>query len=155
MTSTRLSDPRRFDDGRQSPFGEAAYDIAAAPADERKRLLSQLAKRMSTMLEQGEGQKIREALSKPRSSSACRILLQALERALSTNEFDGGVSVRIFAIPVLFVVGGGSASRVDAAVQNAGEIRSLFETAGTLGHCRNFGLSNALTDLGCLENISW
>jgi hypothetical protein len=155
MTSTRISDPRRFDDWRQSPLDEAAYDIPAAPADERKRLLSQLAKRMSTMLEQGEGQTIREALSKPRSSSACRVLLQALERALSTTELDGGVSVRVFAIPVLFVVGGASAARVDGVVSDADEIRSLFETAGTLGHCRNFGLSNALTDLGSLENISW
>jgi hypothetical protein len=155
MTSTRLSDPRRFDDWQRSPLGDAADEIAAASTDERKRLLSRLSQRMSTMLEQGEEQKIREALSKPRSSSACRVLLQALELAQSTNVPDGGVSVRAFAIPVLFVVGGASPARVNGVIPDIDQIRSLFETAGTLGHCRNFGLSNALTDLGSLENMSW
>jgi hypothetical protein len=151
--SNRISDPRRFDQGKKSPLSEAAAEIATASPEAQKRLLSRLSRRLSTMLEQGGEIGVREALRNPPSSSACRALLQALELALSPNDRDGSVSVRIFAIPVLFVVGGAPAARVNGVVPDAGEIRSLFETAGTLGHCRNFGLGNALTDLGSVETI--
>ncbi len=153
MMPNRIADPRRFNEGKKSPLSEAAAEIATASTDARKRLLSRLSRRLSTMLEQGEEIGVREALRNPPSSSACRALLQALELALAPNVRDGGVSVRLFAIPVLFVVGGAAAARVNGVVPDASEIRSLFETAGTLGHCRNFGLSNALTDLGSVETI--
>lgn len=153
MIPGRISDPRRFDDASQSPLSKTANEVAAASAEDQTRLLSRLSRRLSTMLEQGDENAIREALRNPPSSSACRALLQALELALSPNVRGGGVSVRVFAIPVLFVVGGAPAARVNGVVPDAGEIRSLFETAGTLGHCRNFGLSNALTDLGSVETI--
>ena len=149
----RISDPRRFGQGKKTPLSEAAAEIATASPEAQKPLLSRLSRRLSTMLQQGEEIGIREALRNPPSSSACRALLQALELALAPNDRDGNVSVRIFAIPVLFVVGGAPAARVNGVVPDTGEIRSLFETAGTLGHCRNFGLSNALTDLGSLETI--
>jgi len=149
----RISDPRRFDQGSRSQLSEAAAEIAAASPEAQKRLLSRLSRRLSTMLEQGGEIGVREALRNPPSPSACRALLQALELALAPNDRDGGVSVRIFAMPVLLVVGGAPAARVSGVVPDAGEIRSLFETAGALGHCRNFGLSNALTGLGSVETI--
>jgi hypothetical protein len=151
----RIPDPRRFSDARPSPLGEAANEIVAASPDAQTRLLSRLSQRLSDMLRQGEEKGIREALRQPASASACRALQQALELALAPNVGDGGVHVRVFAIPVLFVVGAPTAARVDGVVADAGAIRALFETAGTLGHCRNFGLSNALADLGSVENISW
>lgn len=153
MMPTRISDPRRFDEGNESPLSEAAAEIASASTEAQKRLLSRLSQRVSTMLEQGEENGVREALRNPPSPSACRALLQALELALAPDVGDGGVSIRIFAIPVLFVVGGAPAARVNGVVPDADEIRLLFETAGTLGHCRNFGLSNAFTGLGSLETI--
>lgn len=151
----RLPDPRSFDAGKKSRLGEAVDEIVAAPPAVKTSLLRQLSERISVMLVNGDEPRVREALASPSSTPACRALLRALELALSPKGDEGGVNVRVFAIPVLFVVGGAPAARVSGVVPDVDEIRSLFETAGTLGHCRNFGLSNALTHLGSLESIPW
>jgi hypothetical protein len=151
----QITDPRRFDTGRQSLLNDASAQIAAATSDEHKRLSSRLSLRLAKILEQGDERSVREALASSPSSSACCALQDALEQALTPDRRVGGVNVQVFAIPVLFVVGGASSASINGVVPDAGEIRALFEAAGALGHCRNFGFSNTLTDLGSLENIPW
>lgn len=151
----QLPDPRRFDAGKKSQLSEAADEVAAAPPAEQKLLLRKLSRHISTMLEQGDEQIVRDALREPSSSQACRWLLQALDTALSPNSNAGGVHVSVFAIPVLFVVGGTSSARIAGTLSDSGEIQALFESAGALGHCRNFGMSNALASLESIQAIPW
>ena len=151
----QLPDPRRFDAELKSPLREAVDHVVTAPAADSVTLLHQLSERIAETLQNGDETPVREALAAPSSMAACRVLLQALQLALSPKSETGGVNVRVFALPVLFVVGGAPAARVNGAVPDVDEVRTLFETAGTLGHCRNFGLSNTLTDLGSLESIPW
>ncbi len=127
----------------------------SAEDSQRKSALRDLSQRVSTKLEQGEENIVRDALKCPTSLAACRALLQALDLALAPLGRESGVNVRVFALPLLFVVGAASSAIIDGVVSDAEEIRALFESAGTLGHCRNFGLSNALTELGTLETIPW
>ncbi len=135
----QITDPRRFDTGRQSLLNDASAQIAAATSDEHKRLSSRLSLRLAKMLEQGDERSVREALASSPSSSACCALQDALEQALTPDRR----------------VGGASSASINGVVPDAGEIRALFEAAGALGQCRNFGFSNGLTDLGSLENIPW
>ncbi len=151
----QLPDPRRFDAGEKSQLSAAADEAAAASPAQQSSLLRALSKRVSTMLEQEDEQNIRDALRKPSSSQACRWLLQALDAALSPNANAGGVHVRVFAIPVLFVVGGTSSVRIAGTLSDSGEIHTLFESAGALGYCRNFGLSDALASLESIHALPW
>jgi hypothetical protein len=155
LTPTRISDPRRFDGAKESPLSEATDQFTAASVPEKKQLLPHLSQRISTMLENGEESIVREEVSKPASPSACRALLQALELALLPGGGEGDVSIQVFAIPVLFVVGGASSAQASGVVRDTDEIRVLFETAGVLGQCRNFGLSNALAAKSSIEAIPW
>lgn len=152
---SQLPDPRRFDSRNKSPLMEAAESVVSAVESQRKSALRDLSQRVSTMLEQGEESIVRDALNRPTSPAACRALLQALDLALAPLGRKSGVNVSVFALPLLFVVGAASSANIDGVIPDTEEIRALFESAGTLGHCRNFGLSNALTELGALESIPW
>ncbi len=117
------------------------------------------------MLADGDEKPVRDALHNAPSAQACRALYRALDLAL-TPGFDGhagsetavpehGVNLHLFAIPVLLVVGAPAAHRISGVVPDTEAVRALFEQSGALGHCRNFGLSNALAALEHLDAIPW
>lgn len=153
---TQLHDPRKFDNPQASALDCSAAELATAAPAEYQGLLQQLSDRISVMLKSGEESLVRDALRTPSSSQACRDLLAALELALSPKSKDSNaVCVRVFTIPVLIVAGGSTSERIPGVLPDGEEIRALFETAGALGHCRNFGLSNALTALENIDAIPW
>lgn len=149
-----LPDPRRFEPGAISPLMRAAEDLAAADTSGQP-LLMELARRISAILESGNESALREAMRKPSSSAAARALYRALDTALTPDTGNGGVNLHLFAIPVLLVVGAQSAQRVAGVLPEPDAIRSLFEQSGALGHCRNFGISNALTAMESVEAVPW
>ena len=148
-------EPQHLDIRQQPPLVQAVSEIESAASTEQQRLLRQLSQQISAMLETGQEKLVREALRSPSSPQTCRWLMHGLDAALSPEAEEGGVNIRVYAIPVLIVAGGSSAGRVPGVLSDTEEIRVLFESAGALGHCRNFGLSNALTDLGRLETFPW
>ncbi|MGH8678310.1 MAG: hypothetical protein ACREUQ_08180, partial [Burkholderiales bacterium] len=98
---------------------------------------------------------IRDATSAPSSAAAGRALWAALETALSPPRAEGGLQLRLFAIPILLVTGGNANAVIPGVVPAIDELKNLFEEAGALGQAKNFGLSNALTSLTSLEAVSW
>lgn len=131
----------------------AAEQLALAPAASRQVLLRALAARMGGMLERGEEAVIREALREPSSPLACRELRSALDLALTSGDDNGAVNMQVFAIPVLFVTGASEKTCVPGVIPDTNAIQRLFEESGVLGHCRTFGLSNALAALDSVEAI--
>ena len=150
-----LPDPRRFETGERSALMHAAEKLAAADDISRQPLLMELARDIALTLARGDESLVREAILNPTSSAAARALYRALDTALTPSADTGRVNLHLFAIPVLIVVGSQSAQRVPGVLPDADSIGSLFEQSGTLGHCRNFGISNALTTVDSLEAIPW
>ena len=150
-----LPDPRRFATGELSPLMRAAQKLAKAEPISRQPLLVELARMISAMLEAGDESVVREAMQNPCSSAAARALYQALDSALAPATGNGAVNLHLFAMPVLVVVGAKSTRRVSGVLPEPDSIRALFEQSGALGHCRNFGISNALTTIERLEAIPW
>jgi hypothetical protein len=150
-----LADPRRFETGELSPLMRAAEELAAAEDTSGQPLLMGLARKIAALLDSGDESTLREAMRNPSSSAAARALFRALDTALTPAAGHGGVNLHLFAIPVLLVVGVQSAQRVSGVLREPDEIRSLFEQSGALGHCRNFGISNALAATESVEAIPW
>ncbi len=150
-----LPDPRRFETGERSALMHAAEKLATADDISRQPMLMDLARNIALTLEGGDESVVREAILNPTSSAAARALYQALDTALMPSAATGGVNLHLFAIPVLVVVGSQSAQRVPGVLPEPDSISSLFEQSGTLGHCRNFGISNSLTTIESLAAIPW
>ena len=150
-----LPDPRRFVTDELSPLMRAAEELVTAEDASGQPLRMELARRISAMLESGDESAVREAIRNPSSPAAAQALYQALDAALTPPTENGGVNLHLFAIPVLLVVGAQSAQRVPGVLREPDAIRSLFEQSGALGHCRNFGISNALAAIESVEAIPW
>jgi hypothetical protein len=151
----KLADPRRFETGELSPLMRAAEDLAAAEDTSGQPLLMGLARKIAALLDSGDESALREAMRNPSSSAAARALFRALDTALTPTAEQGGVNLHLFAIPILLVVGAQSAQCVSGVLREPEAIRSLFEQSGALGHCRNFGISNAFAAIESVEAIPW
>ncbi len=161
LTPSAIPDPRQYADSGASPLASAAQELVAS-AKGSSTTVNTLAREISGMLAGGDEEPLRKALRNAPSASACRVLYRALDVAL-TPGFSGsggsasehGVNLHLFAIPVLLVVGAPAARRISGVVPDTDAVRVLFEQSGVLGHCRNFGLSNALAALEQVDAIPW
>jgi len=161
LTPTVIPDPRRYASDGASPLASAAQQLASS-ATGSKSSLDVLARQISGMLAQGDENAVRDALRKAPSAQASRALYQALDIACTpgvpgseTAVPASGVNLHLFAIPLLIVVGAPTEQRISGVVPDTEAVRALFEQSGVLGHCRNFGLSNALAALEHMEAIPW
>jgi hypothetical protein len=161
--TAQLPDPRRYASSGTSPLLQRAEVLAGAAAAEQPRLINALAGEIAALLENADDPSVREAMLNAPSAQAARALNQALDAALNTASRGDAVSLHMFALPVLLVVGANAAQDV-ASAQSAQRllgvlpepqaIHALFEEAGVLGHCRNFGISNALTSLENMQAVA-
>lgn len=162
--TAQLPDPRRYASSGTSPLLRRAEKRAGTDAVEHPRLINALAGDIAALLESGDEATVREAMLHAPSAQVARALNQALDVALNTASRSGAVSLQMFAIPVLLVVGANatqgvtraqSVQRLPGVLPEPQAIHSLFEQAGVLGHCRNFGIANALTSFESMQAISW
>jgi hypothetical protein len=164
LTSPPIPDPRQYVNDTVSPLASSAQQVAESTSDSQS-LLDALARQISGMLARGDEHAVRDALRKAPSAQASRALYRALDLAL-TPGFPGearsitaapehGVNLHLFAIPVLIVAGAPREQRISGVVPDTDAVRALFEQSGVLGHCRNFGLSNALAALEHMDAIPW
>lgn len=155
MIRVQLPDPRRFAAETELPLMRRAAELAGATVAERPALLSALAGEIASLLENGDEALIRDTLLHPWSAQAARAMWQAIDAAITAASRNGTINLQLFAIPVLIVVGAQHARRIPGVLTDPGAIRTLFEKSGVLGHCRNFGISNALAALDSVEAVSW
>lgn len=153
--TVELPDPRRFETGDLSPLIRDAEALAAGTNTSKQPLLTELARKIAAMLEVGDEFAVRQAVRNPSSPATAQALYQALDAAVTPPTKNGVVNLHLFAIPLLLVVGAQSAQRVSGVLREPDAIRSLFEQSGVLGHCRNFGISNALATIENVEAIPW
>ena len=152
--TVQLPDPRCYAPSpSDSPLLRCAEELAVAAVAVQPRLLNTLASEISALLENSDESSVREAMLNAPSAQAARALSQALDLALNMAGRSDDISLHLFAIPVLFVVGAQSAQRLPGVLPEPQAIHSLFEQAGVLGHCRNFGISNALASLESMQAL--
>jgi len=118
------------------------------------RSLTALAEDIAALLDSGDEASVREAKLNAPSALVAHVLDQALDLALTSASRSDAVSLQMFAIPVLLVVGAQRAQRLAGVLPEPRAIHALFEEAGVLGHCRNFGISNALASLQSMQGIA-
>lgn len=163
--TVQLPDPRLYAPAFGNlPLLRRAEEAASTAVAMQPRLLNALAGEIAALLESNNESIVREAMRHSPSTQAARALSQALDLALNLAGRSDGVSLHLFAIPVLLVVGANTAQNVTSAqsaqclpgvLPEPQAIHSLFEQAGVLGHCRNFGIANALASLESMQATSW
>jgi len=137
-----LPDPRPYLARSSNPLVKLAR--TRAPAQE-------LAAALHDALGLGDDGIIEQALAEAGSYSVFRALSDALNDALKMA--DSVLHLRLFAIPILIVTGGRAPAVVPGVVPDMVEVRKVFESHGTLGPIRNFGLSTSLVSAGELAAV--
>ena len=160
----QLPDPRHYaSPAGNSPLLKCAEELAGTSGALPLRSLNALAANIAALLESGDDASVREAMQHAPSAAVARALDQALDMALNSASRSDAVSLQMFAIPVLLVVGANaakgvtsaqSAQRLSGVLPEPPAVHALFEEAGVLGHCRNFGISNALPSLESMRGIA-
>lgn len=129
-----LPDPRRYALSSTNPLVRLAQQSAAS---------AELAAALHQALATGNDVVIEQALAEASSYAIFRVLSKALEHALKAPD-DSVMHLRLFAIPILIVTGGRAPAVVPGVVPDIEEVKTLFESHGTLGPIKTFGLSASL-----------
>jgi hypothetical protein len=128
-----LPDPRRYVTGSANPLVKLARNRASS---------HELTAALRDALVKGDDGLIEQALAEADSYWVFRALSDALDDALKT--VDSPLHLRLFAIPILIVTGGRAPAVVPGLVPDITAIAKIFESHGTLGPIRNFGLGTSL-----------
>ncbi|MFL6579570.1 MAG: hypothetical protein ACJ8G2_02410 [Burkholderiales bacterium] len=128
-----LPDPRHYVACSPNPLVRLAR--SGAPPRE-------LAAALRHALGTGDDRIIEQALAESNSYSVFRALSDALDDALKAA--DSVLHFRLFAIPILMVIGGRAPVVVPGVVPDINEVSKVFESNGILGPMKNFGISTSL-----------
>ena len=137
-----LPDPRRYVRHSLNPLVRLAENNASS-----EQLVAALDRALAT----GDDLLIEQALAESASYPVFRVLSAALDEAL--NERCSVLHLRLFAIPILIVVGGRSPAVVPGVVPDIDALKKIFESHGTLGTMKNFGLSASLVSASDLAAV--
>jgi hypothetical protein len=137
-----LPDPRHYVPSSLNPLVRLAQQRVQS---------AELAAALRHALDAGDDMLIDQALAASSSYPVFRVLSSALDDALKAG--NSGLQLRLFAIPILIVAGGLSPVVVPGVVPAIDEIRKVFESHGTLGPMKNFGLSTSLVSAAELAAI--
>ena len=148
-----LPDPRRY-----APFSSnllvtlAQQPLAQGSAMQHGKSADALSVAIEQVLRAGDDPLVEQALAQSTSHAVFRMLSGALDTALRASG-DATLHLRIFALPILIVTGGSGPLIVPGVVADVGELTKLFESHGTLGPMKNFGLSSALVSAAGLAAL--
>ena len=135
-----LPDPRRYESFSSNLLVNLAEEALGRGCAMQHGKLSVA---LEQALQAGDDPLIEQALAQSTSHPVFRMLSAALVAALKSSG-DAALHLRLFAIPILIVTGGAGPLIVSGVVADVGELEKLFESHGTLGPMKNFGLSGAL-----------
>ena len=140
-----LPDPRCFAAPESEPLVRLAIECAdAADATQRIPLAERLGRELRIRLVGAGERSVRELIERVPTPAAGRCLWEALDRVLSTPEPHAPLAAAVFAIPVVFVVGGAAGTEVPGVVAQPSRLARVLEDAGALGRSWNFGINAAL-----------
>ena len=139
-----LPDPRRYAQFSSNSLVLLAREAAGhGSAMQHENPFRALALAIGRALGEGNDRLVEQAFDEAPDRAAIRVLAAALDAALKPPE-GFALDLRLFAIPVLLVTGGQGSLTLPGVVADVGELQKLFESHGTLGPMKNFGLSAAL-----------
>ncbi len=109
---------------------------------------------LDALLEGGAGAEVQALLRESPSAECYRHLQQMLAKLVNKPERGEVVIARLFALPLVIVVGAKTPSELPDALPDITEVSALLEQHGVLGAGRNFGLGNALCSMETLACLS-
>lgn len=148
----QLPDPRCWPaHNADMPLLRLALASEAGDPAARQRLAHELRQ----CIDQGEDQVILDTLRIATTASVyAHLWQQVCAAAEPQQDNEGAIVARIFAIPVVLVVGTKGRAVVSGVIPDIAEITALLDQHGAIGATRNFGLSNAAAALHTLERIT-
>ncbi len=140
-------DPRTYGSTPDHPL----VALAVSERGARSGLTTQL-RRLAAA---GEDSAIAAAFAAAPSQSVRLHLLEALKMAIDdpASAEDEGLLVRVFALPIVFVVGGLPGAVLPHRIPDAEVISGLLRSNGALGQTENFGLSATLVTAEALDAL--
>jgi hypothetical protein len=148
-----LPDPRRYQPFSSNPLVLlAGQAVAEGSALQHGKARAQLPDAVASALRDGDDALIEQALGQATSRPVLRMLIDTLDAVLQGSG-DGALLLRVFAIPILLVTGGRGPLVLPGVIADAQALRKLFETHGTLGPMKNFGLSGTLVSAQGLASV--
>jgi len=150
----RLTDPRRFVAAATTNPLVAWAEATLAPERADPGAIAMLTERYRSALRARDDDTICGSFRAATSPAVYRCLWECLNRALQSEDDEPpGVRLQPFAIPLLVIVGGTIEATLPGALPDVSRLRSVLEGRGVLGRARNFGLSNALVEVGALAAV--
>lgn len=104
-------------------------------------------------LERKADAEIADSLASAPSAQVYRCLWRSLDAAILAAGAAEAVVMRAFALPILFVAGGGTPAVVPGLVPDTAGLTEVLRRTGVLGQARNFGLGGALCSIEALEGL--
>ena len=132
--------------------------MVAPSSDQGKSNQVQLEELIESLIDSGVDDPIKQACWHPNSLDAGRVVRQATDNIFNLVQKESLFQLDLFVIPIILVVGSQKNIRLSTVMRDVGVLQDLFEDLGVLGHCKNFGLANSLTDHDVLNGYplkSW
>lgn len=146
--SPTLPDPRRW---RTAAADAPLLAMAAASLAGDVAARAALRLELDTLLENGADGEVQSLLRDAPSAACYRHLQQMLAKLVNKPGRGETVIARLFAVPLVIVVGAKKALTVPDALPDVAAVSALLEQHRVLGAGRNFGLGNALCSLETLH----
>lgn len=150
-----LPEPRAFYHGDAiNPLHQLLLQFVGADARMRSVLRSELYRELGDMLDMAEDDDIARAISASPSDEALRWLGDTLDEWLDDAGRQGQQPLRLFALPVVFVLGATSDVRLPAKVERPEAVAGVLEATGALGAGAQVAVAGNLVSPEGLERIA-
>ncbi len=123
----------------------AASDLECTTVADRM-----LQHRLNELVGGGHEQSIRQAAWYPTTPESGTYIRGQVDEMIGSRPMDEAFTLELFALPVILILGATKDTVLPSVLTEPAKLNQLLEDKGVLGHCKNFGLSNALTDYDAL-----
>ena len=123
----------------------AASDLERTTVSDRM-----LQRRLNELVRGGHEQSIRQAAWYPTTPEAGTYIRGQVDEMIGSRPTDETFALELFVLPVILILGATKDTALPSVLSEPVKLNQLLEEKGVLGHCKNFGLSNALTDYDAL-----
>ncbi|MDC1311443.1 hypothetical protein N8Z26_03185 [Burkholderiales bacterium] len=113
---------------------------------------------VDALIDAGQGDAVKQACWHPNTISSGQLVRRTTDSILTVNNDARLFRLDLFVMPVILVVGAQKTNILSTVLNDVKALEGVFESLGVLGHCKNFGLANCLTDYEALNQFpleSW
>ena len=113
---------------------------------------------VDTFVDSGRSDVVKQACWHPNSILSGRVTRQVADVAITANRKKSAFRLDLFVMPIILVIGSQKKNTISTILKDVTALSDILESLGVLGHCKNFGLANCLTDYEALHQYpldSW